>query len=66
MKVKRIKNKREERVMYLYGRLNERSKAVIYCKLHECYLEPKDVAEKRCNWKKCKYKEEIKEEGGMR
>ena len=41
--------------LFLYGRLRSLEKAVAYCKLHKCYLEPKDIKEKGCNKKKCKY-----------
>lgn len=46
-------------VLFLYGRLRKIHKAVAYCKLHKGYLEPKDITEKKCNKKKCKWKEEI-------
>ncbi len=52
---KNVKNKE----LFLYGRLRDLSKAVAYCNLHRCYLEPKDIKEKRCNKKKCKYKKEL-------
>lgn len=45
--------------MFLYGRLAGKHKAVAYCELHKCYLEPKDIAEKQCNKKRCKYRKEI-------
>jgi len=44
--------------LFLFGRLNETYRAVGYCKLHKCYLEPKDIAEKRCKKKNCKYLKE--------
>ncbi len=45
--------------LFLYGRIRKIHKAVAYCKLHKCYLEPKNITEKQCNKKKCKYKEEV-------
>lgn len=45
--------------LFLYGKLKDRGKAVAYCKLHKCYLEPIDIREKGCNKKNCKYKEEL-------
>ena len=47
-------------VLFLYGRLEEKKKAVGYCNLHKCYLEPRDIKEKRCNFKKCYRLMEIK------
>lgn len=49
--VKTFKNKE----IFLYGRIGERSKSVAYCNLHKCFLEIKDIKEKRCRNKKCKY-----------
>lgn len=46
--------------LFLYGRIGKKYKAVAYCKSHKCYLEPKDIAEKQCNKKKCKKLEELK------
>jgi len=51
----------ERRVLFLYGRLNYLNRAVAYCRLHECYLQPRDIAEKNCNKKKCKYKVDIED-----
>lgn len=45
--------------LFLYVRLKPKHRAKAYCKLHRCYLEPKDIAEKGCNKKNCKWKEEI-------
>lgn len=55
-KRKRI-NKTKE--ISIFGRLVPKNKAVAYCKLHKCYLEPKDIAEKKCNFKRCKHKNEL-------
>lgn len=49
--------------LFLYGRLSQ-NKAVAYCKLHKCYLEPIDILEKNCNKKKCRHK--INLGGGIR
>ena len=55
-KPKRINKRRA--VLFLFGRLKEKEHAVGYCELHKCYLEPRDVKEKRCNKKNCnKFKE---------
>lgn len=49
--VKNIKN----HVLFLYGRLRPKDKAIGYCILHGCYLEERDIKEKRCNKKNCKF-----------
>lgn len=57
------KNKRKcpnkTKEIYIFGRLVQKSKAVVYCKLHKCYLEPKDIKEKKCNFKRCKHRIEL-------
>ena len=45
--------------LFLFGRLNNLSKAKAYCELHKCYLEGKDIKEKRCNHKLCKHLKEL-------
>lgn len=49
----------KDKEIFLYGRIRERHRAVAYCKLHKCYLEPRDIKEKQCNKKNCKYIEEV-------
>lgn len=49
----------KDKELFLYGRIRAKHKAVAYCVLHKCYLEPRDIKEKQCNKKKCKYKEEV-------
>lgn len=46
--------------VFLYGKLNLKSKAVGYCDLHKCYLDTINVSEKRCRRKHCKYFKEVK------
>ena len=57
------KNKRKRtnktKELYIFGRLHQKSKAVMYCELHKCYLEPRDITEKKCNFKRCKHKIEL-------
>ncbi len=45
--------------LFLFGRLNNLSRAKAYCELHKCYLEGKDIREKRCNHKSCKHLKEL-------
>lgn len=45
--------------LFLYGKLLDISKAIGYCELHKCYLDLKDVKEKKCIKKKCKYMKEV-------
>lgn len=61
---KRNSNKYKDVEIFLYGKRLHKYKAVAYCKLHKCYLEPIDIKEKGCNWKgkhgsKCNNLQEI-------
>lgn len=46
-------------VLFLYGKLDLKSNAKIYCTLHKCYLSSQNIKEKKCNYKKCKFRKEI-------
>lgn len=41
-----MKNKK---VLFLYGRIGKRNKAVYYCNLHKCFLMKSHVWEKKFN-----------------
>jgi len=57
---KRRKNiKMSNYKLFLFGRLNNLSKARAYCELHKCYLEGRDIKEKGCNYKTCKHLREL-------
>lgn len=43
------------KVLFLYGKFRNKQVARGYCKLHRCYLEAKDITEKSCSKKNCKY-----------
>ena len=61
MASKHSTNKRFDKTklkLSLYGKLTY--KAVAYCNLHKCYLEPIQIKEKSCNFKKCKYLRQIR------
>lgn len=58
----RRKKTNKTKELYMYGRLVRKSKAVAYCELHRCYLEPKDILERKCNYKMCIHKIELREE----
>ena len=54
-----INKKTKKQELFLYGKLRDKSKAVAYCDLHKCYLEPIDIKEKKCNRKNCKYRRDL-------
>lgn len=55
----RRKNPDITKHLCIYGRLSRKNYTVAYCNLHKCYLEKKDIAEKKCNFKKCIHKQEL-------
>ena len=50
---------KHKRVLFLYGKLGKRNKAVYYCSLHQCFLSKGNLFEKRFRCEKCKHKKEI-------
>lgn len=57
---KGIKLSSKEFDNFIWGKRTHINKAVAYCILHNCYLEPIDIKERGCNRKRCKYRKEIK------
>ena len=46
-------------VLFLYGKLDSKHKAKIYCSLHKCYLSASNITEKKCNYKKCRFRKTV-------
>ena len=44
----------DNKAIFLYGKFRHIQEAVGYCKLHRCYLDKKDIFEKRCIKKNCR------------
>ena len=41
--------------LFLYGSRKNRCIAKGYCELHKCYLDGRNIRQKKCKIKKCKY-----------
>lgn len=54
---------KREKVLFLYGKINYKDKAKIYCDLHKCYLSKQQLFAKKFKCEKCKYKKEVNEWG---
>ena len=50
--------KKGKKVLFLYGRLRYKDKAIIYCKLHKCYLDRGQIYQKRYKCLNCKHRED--------
>ena len=50
---------KREKVLFLYGKIAYKDKAVLYCDLHKCYLSKQQLFSKKFKCKKCKYKKEV-------
>lgn len=50
---------KKEKVLFLYGKLRNKNKAILYCNLHKCYIDKHQLFEKKFKCKKCKHKKEI-------
>ena len=55
-----LNDKNKETALFLYGKLDFKRKARIYCTLHKCYLNGDNIKEKKCNYKKCRFRKKIK------
>lgn len=52
---------KNNKVLFLYGKLRNKNKAVLYCSLHKCYLDKSQLFSKNFRCKKCKHKRDINE-----
>lgn len=50
---------KEHKVLFLYGRLRYKNKAIYYCKLHKCYIDKQNLFAKKFKCKNCKHSEEV-------
>lgn len=50
---------KKEKVMFLYGKLNNKKRAKYYCELHKCYLSRQNLFTKKFKCEKCKHKKEL-------
>lgn len=51
--------KKNNKLLFLYGKLGNKNKAIYYCKLHKCYISKSNLIEKKFKCKKCKHKTDI-------
>ena len=52
---------KNHKVLFLYGKIGLKSKAVLYCSLHKCFLSKKDLFAKNFKCNKCKHRKNIEE-----
>ena len=52
---------KEQKVMFLYGKIGKKKKAKLYCDLHKCYVNKQQLFTKNFKCEKCKYKKEVGE-----
>ena len=45
--------KKQEKVMFLYGKLGPKRRAVLYCSLHKCFISKQDMYRKKFKCEKC-------------
>lgn len=53
--------KKSKKVLFLYGKLDKKNRAVYYCGLHKCYISKGNLFEKKFRCEKCKHKKEVQE-----
>ena len=50
---------KNNKVLFLYGKLRNKNKAMYYCKLHECYIDKQNLFAKKFKCKNCKHSTEV-------
>lgn len=45
--------KKPQKVMFLYGKLGPKKRAVLYCSLHKCFISKQDLFRKKFKCEKC-------------
>ena len=53
--------KKQEKVMFLYGKLGLKCKAVLYCSLHKCFVNRQQLFRKKFKCEKCKHSKNVEE-----
>lgn len=50
---------KNSKVLFLYGKIRNKNKAIYYCKLHKCYIDKQNLFAKKFKCIKCKHSEEV-------
>ena len=53
--------KKKEKVLFLYGKLGAKHKAILYCSLHKCFIDKHQLFGKKFKCEKCKHRKNIEE-----
>ena len=53
---------KNNKVLFLYGKLRNKNKAMYYCKLHGCYIDKQNLFAKNFKCKNCKHSTEVIQE----
>lgn len=53
--------KKQPKVLFLYGKLGNKKKAVLYCGLHKCFISRQDLFRKKFKCEKCMHKKNAEE-----
>lgn len=54
-----MRKNKEKRVLFLYGKLRNKNKAIYYCDLHKCYIDKPQLFSKKFKCENCKHKKEV-------
>ena len=52
---------KNEKVLFLYGKVKYKNKAILYCGLHKCFLDKKQLFSKNFKCNKCKYSRNVED-----
>lgn len=52
---------KNEKVLFLYGKVKYKNKAILYCGLHKCFLDKKQLFGKNFKCEKCKHSKNVED-----
>ena len=52
---------KNEKALFLYGKLRYKNKAIFFCNLHKCYIDKQNLFSKKFKCEKCKHCKEVSE-----
>lgn len=53
--------KKPEKVLFLYGKLGAKKRAVLYCSLHKCFISRQDLFRKNFKCERCIHRKDAEE-----
>lgn len=62
---RRMKDLKNKKGLFLYGKIADMRKAVMYCELHKCYLTKHQLFSKKFRCNGCRHRKEVNKWGDI-